>query len=248
MLAVAAGCFSEPTASDGVGSTGASSGDDAATTSSSSGLSTADGDATGSSGSVEPGSTSSMDAESSSGAASSSTTGSCEAREPPKLMWAEDATLVPPMELVPAVLLPDTPMLARSYAGDAGTIVFDFDLPCAATVEIHALVWDAISGVQPPDDPDSYFVSVDRQREEIWTYGCATGRVRDGTWLWQRVAGTTRAACDGDTLTFDLEAGPHELALRNRESGGDFVYAGIAAVVITDDPTFDPETLYEPAG
>jgi hypothetical protein len=163
-------------------------------------------------------------------------------------MWAEDAMLVAPMELAPAPLLPGEHLLARSYAGQAGTITFDFDLPCATSVEIHALVWDATSGIIQDNDPDSYVVSVDGGPEVVWTYGCGSADVPDQSWLWQRVASSRRTACDDTPLALDLSAGPHELVLLNRESGGGTVYAAIAAVVVTSDPSFDPATLYDPAG
>lgn len=246
-LGVVAGCFSEPSSVDtGESATQAATGEDVGETGSSSGSTSAIVGSTGGADSTGPPGTSSTAADSSSSSGSSGGTGSCGDGEAPTVIWAEEAVLVEPMELVPAPVLPGEPMAARSYAGGAGTIAFTFELPCATSVEIHALVRDAIAGVQP-DDPDSYFVSVDRQPEEIWTYGCATGRLGNDTWLWQRLAVTSRAECDAEPLAFDLDAGPHELVLRNRESGGNLEYAAIAAVVVTDDPAFDPKRLYDPA-
>jgi hypothetical protein len=165
----------------------------------------------------------------------------------PALMWAADAVVVEPMELVPAPELPEEPMVARSYAGQSGTIAFTFELACPESVEIHGLVWDALSGPQA-DDPDSFYVSVDGEPDQEWRYGCGSTKVPDGTWLWQRMTGSPRTECDVPVLVFDLEAGPHELVVRNRESGGGSLYAAIAAVVVTADPAFDPAMLYDPAG
>lgn len=240
-------CFDEPaSASEGPSS---STGEASAGESTSSGTSESGHGPTGDSTAVhevDTGDASTTGAAATEGASSSST-GGCLVQSDPDILWAEEAEVVAPMELEVAPLLPDMPMLARSYAGSAGTITFAFDLSCPAAIEIHALVRDPIAGAGASDDPDSYFVTVDDGDEEVWTYGCGTEGVGDQTWLWQRVSISTEAACDTTPLSLELAAGAHEVTLRNRESGGGTEYAAIVALIVSDDPRFDPATVYDPS-
>ncbi len=162
------------------------------------------------------------------------------------VLWAEDGTVVAPMELLIASLLPRNPAMARSYAAETGSISWSFALSCPATVQVHGLAWDSNPGVFV-DDPDSFFVTVDGRSEIQWTYGCGAADLPAGaTWSWQVVGASSERNCDLVPLELSLDAGTHTIRLRNRETGSGRVYAGVAALVVTDDPTLDPATLYDP--
>ena len=249
---VLAACFEEP----GSGSGGDDS-PDAGSTSEALTTSTATPTATvASSGAVvdsgDPDSSTSAEATSSgsddsTGTSSGSGGGSCLGEGTGVVLWAEDGTVVAPMELLTAVLLPSNPTMARSYAAEIGSISWTFELACPATLQVHGLAWDANPGVFVDDDPDSFYVTVDGRSETQWTYGCATSDLPgDATWSWQVVGASSERDCDLVPLELSLDAGPHTISVRNRETGSGQVYAGVAGLVVTDDPTLDPATLYDP--
>ncbi|MEM7158586.1 MAG: hypothetical protein AAF799_37445 [Myxococcota bacterium] len=201
--------------------------------------------------STSEGSTSEADDSTSSSSGPDPVTGTdteaCEPTEPDTLLWAEDALVLPPMELREAIYLPGKPQMARSLLAEMGSVTFGFELECASTVTIFGLVWDIAQGTQP-DNSDSFLVSVDGQPEELWEYGCQTEGLGDMAWAWLPLEAAGPMDCSPTMMSFELEAGTHELTLRNREQGVGEDFAAIAALVVTDDPSFDPVTLYDPAG
>lgn len=169
--------------------------------------------------------------------------------ELPALLWAGDATITDPMSLSVVPILPGTPLMARSYAAEAGTVAFELELSCPTELFVFGLVWDQLEGAEP-QNADSFFVTVDGlpMPEPVWAYGCQTTGLGDESWSWLPLTAWTGMGCDADPYDVVLDAGPHEIRLRNREAGGGIDAAAIVAIAITDDPGFDPSTLYDPAG
>lgn len=170
----------------------------------------------------------------------------CVESESEKLLWAEDALLIPPMELRMAIYLPGKPQMARSFIVESGSVTFSFDLDCASTVHISGLVWDIADGAAP-DNADSFYVSIDGAPELEWEYGCQTDGMGDMYWGWLPIEDAGPITCSSESVEFELEAGSHELTFRNWESGAGEDFAAIAAVVVSTDPGFDPNTLYDPS-
>jgi len=152
------------------------------------------------------------------------------------------------MALAVVDILPGLPLMARSYAADAGSASFSFELACPTTVSFLGLVWDYQAGATP-QNPDSYYFSVDGLPvpEAVWAYGCTTTGLADQTWSWQQVSSWTMMDCDSTPFEVELAAGTHEITLLNREAGGGIDAAAIIAIVVTEDPSFDPNTFYDPA-
>ncbi len=139
-------------------------------------------------------------------------------------------------------------MFFRSSVDGAGRAAFAFDLPCADTVMLWGLTWDALGA--DTSNADAYEVGVDIEPDdasERWEYGCdndARG------WGWYPVRGTGERCAADDPLEPELEAGPHVLRLRNPEditNNPQFDFTGIAAVVVTNDPNYDPSDEYDPS-
>jgi hypothetical protein len=168
--------------------------------------------------------------------------------ELPSIHWASDAVLTDPMMLTTAIYLPGMPQMAYSSTAEAGTITFAFELACPATITVQGLVWDYSEGVEPAN-PDSFYATIDGlpAPELEWAYGCATEGLGDESWSWQPLASVTRNGCATEPFEVELAAGTHELTLRNREAGSGLDIAGIAAIVVTDDPGLDASTLYDPS-
>jgi hypothetical protein len=185
---------------------------------------------------------------SSSGADESSSGEPCDAGLP-SIHWASDAVVVEPMMLTTALFLPGMPQMAYSATAEAGTITFAFELQCARTIRVQGLVWDFSEGLDPAN-PDSFYASIDGEPapELEWAYGCETAGLGDESWSWQTLRSGSRNDCVTEPFEVELQAGPHELTLRNREGGGadGFDIAAIAAIVVTDDPSLDATTLFDP--
>lgn len=179
----------------------------------------------------------------------SSTSGEPCGFELPALLWAADATITAPMGLEVVPILPDMPLMARSYAADAGTVTFELELSCPTDLTVRALVWDHVEGAEP-QNADSYYVTVDGLPvpEPVWAYGCQTMGLGPDTWSWQQLTQWTGVGCGSNPYAIMLDAGLHELTFRNREAGGGIDAAAIVAIAVTDDPNFDPSSLYDPAG
>lgn len=240
-VGVVVGCFEDAPTIDTTTTTMTSTATTSAEVSTGDGPST-DSAGTGTSTGATQTSSTTADMVDTSGDASTST--SCEG-DPTAIAWADDAIVVLPMELVMAIFLPGEPAMARSYAADMGTITFEFELPCPTTLYVHALVWDVTGGALP-ENADSFHVSVDGGSEWVWAYGCATQGMGDGVWAWLPINEWTEVDCDATPVTLELPAGVHEIRLRNREAGAGNDFAAVAAMVVSDDPSFDPTSLYDP--
>ncbi len=169
------------------------------------------------------------------------------------LLWAEDvppedttfplseADQLPPFDGAPVFFL-------RSSASEAGRAAFSFDVPCADTVMFWGLTWDALGA--DTSNADAYVVGVDTdpdRRSPRWEYGCDNDV---GQWAWYRMRDTQERCTEGGELEPLLVEGPHALRLRNREpvsTRPQFNFTGRAAVVVTNDPDYDPHEDYDPA-
>jgi hypothetical protein len=162
-----------------------------------------------------------------------------------ELHWAESADLAEPMQLLVADDASQDPEVAVSAVAEAGTVTFPLHFDCAGEYAIWGLVWDYYPGAYASEDPDSYYVGVGGP-EPTWRYGCQTGDMSSGL-SWQRLESLDDQPCDTTPLVIAVaDAGDIELTFRNRESGVSSEVAGIAAIVISNDPSADPYELYAP--
>lgn len=191
-----------------------------------------------------------------------SSTGDPCANPPPvqELLWVDGDATTQDMDLVESMVLPDGPngpvIAARSYAEGVGTATFPFDAACEGRLFFWGLVWDENDGINQ-NNADSFYFTFDEvpttNSGMVWLYGCGTEGMPDGSWSWQPLANVVEidnqnGCVDGDIDPPQFTAGPHDLVLLNRESGFDLNFAAIAALVVSDDPDFDPATLYDPNG
>ena len=180
--------------------------------------------------------------------ADESTTGDAGADECPTavldLYWVEQADLVAPMELV-AAEANDSPEVAISTVAEAGSVTVSLEFECPGEYTLWGLVWDYEPGPWAAPDADSFYFDVGGA-EVTWRYGCQTTNVPSGL-SWQRMASLTAQPCEASYVALQVvEAGTVVLTLRNREAGDGSAVAGLAAIVVSDDPDADPATLYEP--
>lgn len=153
-----------------------------------------------------------------------------------------DADILPPIEGEPVVFL-------RSVMANQGTAALSFDIPCTDDAIFWALAWDSGEEV---DNADAYQIGLDQSAEEVtedgvrWEYGCDNNAIG---WAWYRVR-ETGFECDPDgELEATLDEGEHHLQINNAEpvSGSpQFNFTGLAALVVTNDPEYDPRTEYDP--
>ncbi len=174
--------------------------------------------------------------------------------------WAEDvpdedtnysqteALSLPPIDGEPVFFL-------RSNTPGLGTAAIVFDVACPDDVFYWVLAWDAQG--DDPSNSDAYLVGVDIEANEIgrdsprWEYGCDNDFEGSG-WQWYRVRETGDDCADGGELVDALDEGEHLLRLSNREPVSVmgpimFDFTGIAAVVATNDPDYDPNDDYDPS-
>jgi hypothetical protein len=163
------------------------------------------------------------------------------------LLWAQDATIAAPMQLVPATQAEGQPVVAVSPTLEQGTVQFQLDLPCAGDYYLHGLMWDYSPGAWAVADPDSLYVSTGGPSEFVWRYGCQTGGASDAL-TWQSLEQLDAQPCSTTPIVLTApSAGVYAFTLRNREAGqGGSVVAGIGAVVVTMDPALDPYDEYDP--
>jgi len=162
-----------------------------------------------------------------------------------ELYWAESADLGDPMQLLVAEEAAEDPEVAVSAVAEQGTVTFPLHFDCAGEYAVWGLVWDYYPGAYASGDPDSYYVGVGGP-EPTWRYGCQTGD--DGSGLsWQRLEALDDQPCDTTPLVIAVaDDGDIELTFRNREAGASSEVAGIAAIVISNDPDANPYDLYDP--
>lgn len=170
-----------------------------------------------------------------------------------ELIWVQDlpanATTDMQLEESISLVLDGMPVIyARSLMADVGSVRFEFDIECAGEVYFWGLVFDWVP--LQTAGPDSYWYGIDDDAMaggDAWVYGCTTTM---STWSWQPVQHYNGSVCNTDPLVPTLDAGPHMFSLLNREPGttGIEVYnfAGVAAIAITNDPDYDPNSDYTP--
>lgn len=208
----------------------------------------------GSSDTTPPGTTTSDPSTTGEGGSSSSGSPSCDLFA--EWVWAAD---VPESDTdfapTPAAELPtlrdrEEVLFLRSLVGGEGTAAFTFDVPCTDTVVFWALTWDARGA--DSSNADAYLVGVDADPEAVledalrWEYGCDNDASQ---WRWYRVRDTGQVCEDNAELQAELEEGQHHLRVTNPEPVNpqdNFDFTGIAAVVATNDPAFDPNDVYDP--
>ncbi|MEZ4427695.1 MAG: hypothetical protein R3A51_08425, partial [Nannocystaceae bacterium] len=156
-----------------------------------------------------------------------------------EIYWVADADVVAPMVAEASQLLPGNPIAAHSDVEGEGTVTFHVDIACQGTYYAWGLAFD---GTDITGNPDSYWVSFDGGQEILWSYGC--GGVDQ--WGWDKVD-ITGQNCSESAFTMNLDPGPHTIRLRNREDPG-FMQAPayVAAIVVSDDGNFNPNSLYAP--
>ena len=161
-----------------------------------------------------------------------------------ELVWVDDGELVAPMQLV-AADANDNPNVAASSVAESGEVAVALEFACPGEYALWGLVWDYEPGAWGDPDPDSFYFDVGGA-ESTWRYGCQTAGAASGL-SWQLLAALAAQPCEASYIVLQVyEAGTVELTLRNRESGSGSQVAGIAAIVVGDDPDADPSTLYEP--
>lgn len=159
--------------------------------------------------------------------------------------WVDDAEVTAPANLVKVSGVEGEPNIAISTVSDAGKVTFSLSLPCAGEYYVWGLVWDYYPGAWSAPDPDSFHVGTGGD-EFVWHYGCQTFGLFDAL-TWQSLQRLDAQPCAVQAITLEAPAaGDYVLAFRNRESGSGSVVAGIAAIVISTDPSTDPYALYAP--
>ena len=162
-----------------------------------------------------------------------------------ELYWAESADIGDPMQLLVAEDASQDPEVAVSSVAEEGTVTFPLHFDCAGEYAVWGLVWDYYPGAYSSEDPDSYYVGVGGP-QPTWRYGCQTGDVDSGL-SWQRLESLDEQPCDTTPLVIAVAGeGDIELTFRNREAGASSEIAGIAAIVVSNDPDADPYELYQP--
>lgn len=169
-------------------------------------------------------------------------------------IWAtdvpDDATT---LAKTPSPILPlideEEVIFLRATVGGEGTAALAFDVPCSDEVILWALAWDADGDV---GNADAYQIGLDQDTKQVadsgarWEYGCDNDTRQ---WAWYRVRDTGRRCDPGGEVEPTLEAGEHHLQINNAEPvSGDpqFNFTGLAALVVTNDPDFDPRMEYDP--
>lgn len=140
------------------------------------------------------------------------------------------------------------PMSLQDYAGatvassgslNAGAIRFSFDVECPSNYRLFGRVRDDDPGVHNCCDPDSFDVEGPGGVDIEWFYGCDTFQA-GLTWVPVEV-GVFGGTCDDpEPLLVPLTAGTYAFTLRNRESDYFGAVAGIAELVLTNDPDWEP--------
>lgn len=149
-----------------------------------------------------------------------------------------DATVEPPMERTGSTM--GEGEVAVSVVPEEGTVTFEVDIPCDDVWNLWGRVNDFSPGIGP-NDPDSYWISVDGGPEYEWFYGCDTEF--SPQWSWQPMESNMAGVpCEkAIAVTPVLDAGVHLVRLRNREGlGSGEVFAAVARILATNDPDLVP--------
>ena len=148
---------------------------------------------------------------------------------------AAEAELFPPMALDDYAGAP----VASSSAFNAGAIRFSFDVECPSMYRLFGRVRDDDPGVHNCCDPDSFDVEGPGGADIEWFYGCDTSEA-GLTWVPVEVGVLGGDCGDPEPLLVPLTAGTYEFTLRNRESEYFGAVAGIAELVLTNNPDWEP--------
>lgn len=128
---------------------------------------------------------------------------------------------------------------AFSLSAGAGHARFTFDVACPSTYRLFGRVRDDSAGTSSCCDPDSFTVEGPNNLQHTWFYGCDT---EVPGWTWAQVeAGENIETCGKTSdVMVPLPAGTHAFTLGNREPAYMGAHAGIAELVLTNDPSYTP--------
>lgn len=149
---------------------------------------------------------------------------------------------LPPLDGAPVTFL-------RATTSFEGYATFDFDVPCDDVVSIYGLAYDT-DGTSPANaDAFTFAIDVDPAgpADLRWEYGCDNS-TKGQQWNWHQVRDTGLACTPGDLAT-PLSMGAHTVSFLNAEISNNnpqFNFSGLAAIAITNDPTYLPNDDYEP--
>lgn len=148
--------------------------------------------------------------------------------------FAANAEIVPPMTMGEFMGVP----YAYSEASNSGEIRFSFEVECPSNYRLYGRVLDVEPSTNNCCDPDSYDLE-GASGPVSWFYGCGTSQPG---WTWVQVGdGSAVQNCDEVVpLIMTLSPGKHEFTLRNRESNYFEAHAGIAELLLTNDPQYVP--------
>lgn len=170
------------------------------------------------------------------GAEDTSTGADVDCAEPIALsVSAADGELFPPMALQDYA----GASVASSGSFNAGAIRFSFDVECPSMYRMFGRVRDDDPGVHNCCDPDSFVVEGPGGVDIDWFYGCDTSQA-GLTWAPVEVGVLGGDCSDPQPLLVPLTVGTYEFTLRNRESDYFGAVAGIAELVLTNDPDWEP--------
>jgi len=127
-----------------------------------------------------------------------------------------------------------------SENGQRGAATFSFDLACPSELFVWGLVFDPLIVTA---NADSFDWELDGSDVGVWNFGCE-GENRD--WQWERFhVLLSESQCRFEPFVESVAAGPHEIRILDREDQfGSAPPARIAAIAVTNDDQFDPESIY----
>lgn len=159
-----------------------------------------------------------------------------------QVLWANEGTVVAPMEVNFADALEIE--VVGSRTPEMGTLTLEFTTTCEGPLHLFGMVWDANGGIEP-DNADSIYVQVDDEEEQAWLWGCDTDGP-DQRWHWLPIRAWTMTGCEQDPFVVEsLPAGLHTITFRGREGGvGGIDIAALAAVVVSHVEETDPSSFF----
>lgn len=113
-------------------------------------------------------------------------------------------------------------------AGTRGSAVYNFTISQAG----NYVIWGRV--IAPNGNDDSFFIDVDGTGDKMWN-GITAGTA----WVWDKVKDTTVTPVT-DPVIFNLDAGIHQLKIKQREDG-----TKIDKVLITNDLDYAPTGIGE---